>query len=158
MFRELARKKQKIDTKECVHILKTDLRGVLSVLGDEGYPYGMPMTHWYCEEDGCLYFHSGKKGHRIDAMRRMDKASYCVLDKGTKIEGDWALEFKSVIVFGRIEEVTDQERLIEICRRLSYKFTDDESYIENEIKKFGTGTLVFALRPESITGKRVTES
>ena len=52
MFREIVRKKQQIPTAECIEILRTQLRGVLSVNGDDGYPYGMPMNHWYCEADG----------------------------------------------------------------------------------------------------------
>ena len=61
MFREMARRKQQISEAECVELLKNEKRGVLSVLGDDGYPYGMPINHFYDEEDGCLYFHSGKR-------------------------------------------------------------------------------------------------
>ena len=102
MFRELSRKKQALSREECLQILIRQPRGVLSVLGDDGYPYGMPMDHWYCEEDGCLYFHSGKKGHKMDAMARYDKVSYCVYDQGEYREGDWAPYIRSVIVFGRV--------------------------------------------------------
>ena len=56
MFRELARKKKQITTEECIQVLKNEKRGVLSVLGDADYPYGMPMNHWYNEEDGKIYF------------------------------------------------------------------------------------------------------
>ena len=82
----------------------------MSVIGDEGYPYGMPLNHWYCEEDGKLYFHGGMKGHRIDAVERCDKVSFCVYDEGYKKEGEWALNINSVIVFGRIAKVTDEEK------------------------------------------------
>ena len=54
MFREMLRSRQQLTQKECVNILKTELRGVLSVLGDDGYPYGVPVNHYYCEEDGKL--------------------------------------------------------------------------------------------------------
>ena len=143
---------------ECLEILKTERRGVLSVLGDGGYPYGMPLNHWYCETDGKLYFHSGKTGHKIDALRACGKASYCVLDGGTHREGEWALNFRSVIVFGRVEFVEDHEKALEISRQLSYQFTQDEAYIQNEIRQFGAGVLCFALVPEQICGKRVNES
>lgn len=65
MFRDLERKHLQISMEACVQVLKRETRGVLSVLGDDGYPYGMPMNHWYNEEDGCLYFHCGKTGHRF---------------------------------------------------------------------------------------------
>ena len=73
-------------------------------------------------------------------------------------EGDWALNIKSVIVFGRVELLEDRDQIYEIARRLSRKFTDDEAYIEHEIEKSGPGTLMFALVPEHMTGKLVNEA
>ncbi len=112
----------------------------------------------YCEEDGKLYFHGGKSGHKIDAMKLHDKASFCVYDEGFRKEGDWALNIKSVIVFGRIEFIEDRETVYRISAELSRKFTKDEDYIQNEINRSGPGTLMFALIPEHITGKIVNES
>ena len=157
MFRELMRPGQAVPREECVEILEQQLRGVLSVQGDDGYPYGIPLNHYYCPEDGRLYFHSGKKGHKADAIRRCDKASFCVWDEGVRNEGEWALNFRSVIVFGRIEIVEDPEKLADIARRLSRKFTDDEEFIKFEIGRSGPHTLMFALVPEHMTGKRVRE-
>ena len=158
MFREMLRKKQQLPEEECIEILKNELRGVLSVIGDDDYPYGMPINHFYCEEDGKIYFHSGRKGHKIDAMKSHAKASFCVYDQGFRREGEWALNIRSVIVFGRIEFIEDREKIYEIARRLSHKFTDDEEYIEHEIVRSGLGTLMFALVPEHMTGKLVNEA
>ena len=158
MFRPMLRKKQQLPEEECLELLRREPRGVLSVLGDEGYPYGVPINHYYCPEDGRLYFHSGKTGHKIDAIRQMDKASFCVYDSGFRREGEWALNIRSVIVFGRIEMVEDTARIYEIARRLSRKFTDAEDYIEQEIARSGPGTLMFALNIEHMTGKLVNES
>ncbi len=157
-FRTLTRIKKQIPEEECIRLLKEELRGVLSLIGDGGYPYGMPLDHFYNEEDGKLYFHSGKKGHKIDAMRENPKASYCVMDQGYREEGEWALNIKSVIVFGHIEIIEDTDTIYEISRRLSYKFTDDTEYIEREIRESGPGTFMFALVPEHICGKLVKEA
>ena len=158
MFRPMLRQKQQLSETECLELLKTELRGVLSVLGDEDYPYGIPLNHYYCEEDGKLYFHSGKQGHKLDALRRHPKASFCVYDRGFRREGEWALNIQSVIVFGRVEIVEDHEVALEICRKLSRKFTPDERYIEDEVKSAGHRVLVFALVPEHISGKLVNEA
>ena len=158
MFRKMVRSHLAISEQECIEVLKNEPRGVLSVLGDDDYPYGMPMDHWYCEEDGCLYFHSGMAGHKIDAMKRHDKVSYCVYDKGFVREGEWALNIRSVIIFGRIRVVEDHDRAMEIVRKLSLKYTDDTDYIEREIVSAGKRTLVFALVPEHMSGKLVNES
>jgi nitroimidazol reductase NimA-like FMN-containing flavoprotein (pyridoxamine 5'-phosphate oxidase superfamily) len=158
MFRDMLRIKQQLTTEECIEILTAEPRGVLSVLGDEGYPYGMPMNHWYCEENGHLYFHSGMKGHKVDAIRNHEKVSFCVYDQGFRRDGEWALNIKSVIVFGRIRVLDDQEKAIEIIRQLSYKYTSDAEYIEREIRAAGTRTLCLELIPEHMTGKLVNES
>ncbi|MBQ9238659.1 MAG: pyridoxamine 5'-phosphate oxidase family protein [Treponema sp.] len=158
MFRNMRRIRQQLSDAECIAILKNELRGVLSVLGDDDWPYGMPLNHWYCEADGVLYFHGGTSGHKIDAVTKHDKASFCVYDTGERRAGDWALHFRSVIVFGRVKIIADREKTLEICRQLSAKFTSDTAYIEDEIQQAGDAVLCFALIPEHITGKRVKES
>ena len=158
MFRELQRKNKQISMEECTELLKKETRGVLSVLGDDDYPYGMPMNHWYNEEDGKIYFHCGKSGHRLDALRKCNKVSFCTYDSGYREEGDWALHVKSVIVFGTMEIIDDMDTIADIARKLSYKFTQDEEYIRTEIEKYAKATLLLQLTPEHICGKQITES
>lgn len=158
MFRELVRKNKQLSQEDCVHVLKTETRGVLSVLGDDDYPYGMPMNHWYNEEDGAIYFHCGNVGHRLDALRRHDKVSFCVYDPGYRKDGDWALYVKSVIVFGRMEILDDMDTIVDIATKLSHKFTQDEAYIQEEIRLHAHRTLLLRLTPEHICGKLVKES
>ena len=158
MFRELLRKNKEISEEECIRILKTEKRGVLSVNGDNGYPYGMPMNHWYNEEDGKIYFHCGKAGHRLDALQKDSKASFCVYDEGCRSSDFWALNIKSVIVFGKIEIIDEQDKIIDITTKLSYKFTQDDAYIQKEIEQAAHRTLLLVLTPEHICGKSVTEA
>jgi len=157
-FRPMLRLKQQLSGAECLELLQTQKRGVLSVCGDGGYPYGIPLNHWYSEEDGCLYFHCGKVGHKLDALKRSGKCSFCVMDDGERKEGDWALTFRSVVVFGKVRFVDDPEKLERVCRALSGKFTDDQAYIDDEVRRFAAATTCFALVPEHITGKRVHEA
>lgn len=158
MFRDLLRKKQQLTEEDCIDLLIHETRGVLSVLGDDGYPYGMPMNHYYCAEDGRIYFHCGKVGHRLDALRGHDKVSFCVYDHGSREEGEWALHVRSVIVFGRITVIDDMEKIIPISAALSRKFTHDEAYIQREVEQYAANTLLLCLTPEHICGKSVTES
>lgn len=158
MFRDLLRKNKQLTEKECIEILQKETRGVLSVNGDGGYPYGMPMNHYYNEEDGKIYFHCGKMGHRLDALRSNGKASFCTYDNGTPLADHWVLTVKSVIVFGKIEIIDDLAKIIEITTKLSHKFTNDDAYIQAEIKSFADKTLLLSLTPEHISGKTVTES
>lgn len=158
MFRELTRKKQVLSRETCVELLKTETRGVLSVIGDGGYPYGTPMNHYYCEEDGCIYFHCGRKGHRLDALRACDRVSFCVYDEGYRREGEWALNVRSVVVFGRMEIIDDPDEVIRLVTPLCHKFTDDEDYIRRELTQSTKATLLLKLTPEHICGKLVNEA
>ena len=158
MFREVARKKQILTSEQVVKILKEEKRGVLSVCGENGYPYGLPINFWYNEENGYIYFHSGKKGHKNDAISSDNKVSFCVYDEGYKKDGEWSLNIGSVIVFGRMHIVENSEKSAQIFRSLSLKFTSDKEYIESEIEKFAKDTICYELQPEHITGKIVNES
>ena len=158
MFRELLRKNQQLSAEECIEVLTNETRGVLSVIGDDEYPYGVPLNHFYNIDDGCIYFHCGKIGHKLDSIKRNDKVSFCVYDKGYKENDDWAFNVKSVIVFGRVDLIEDINFVTDITRKLCYKFTQDEEYIAEEIRKYVANTLLIKLTPEHICGKIVKEA
>ena len=158
MFREMRRIRQQISREECVEILKHEPRGVLSVIGDDGYPYGIPLNHWYNEENGRLYFHGGRSGHRVDAVKACDKVCYCVYDEGYRREGEWALNIRSVVIFGRMHPVEDETLIRKICSDLTRKFTDDEEYLRKEMEKDLSRVLCLELVPEHMTGKLVNEA
>jgi len=158
MFRKMRRFKQQITNGECISILKEQPRGILSVIGDDGYPYGIPLSHYFDEESGKIYFHGAGEGHKIDSVRKCDKVSFCVCDEGYRNEGEWALNIRSVIVFGRIREITDVEEKTEICRKIGHKFTDDDEYIEDDIRRNAQRVLCLEITIEHMTGKLVNES
>lgn len=158
MFRELIRKKQAMTNEECIEVLKTETRGVLCMSGDDDYPYGLPMNFWYDEETGHIYFHGSKRGHKIDSITRNDKVSFCVYDKGYRLEGEWPYHVKSVIIFGRIRRVEDPKKVETFLRNLCAKFTDDKEYAEKEIAAAATRVQCLEIVPEHMTGKHVTEN
>ena len=156
MFRPLRRIKQQLTNAECVKILKDEPRGVLSVLGDDDYPYALPMNFYYDESENRIYFHSGKNGHKMDAIEKHDKVSFCVYDKGFHKDGHWSLNIRSVIVFGRIRQMGNWSP--DTIRALSLKYTQDTDYIEKEIETSSKNTAVLALEIEYMTGKLVNEA
>ena len=156
MFRELTRKKQKLSPAACKEILKQEVRGVLAVNGDDGYPYALPINFYFDEESNRIYFHSGRVGHKLDAIASSEKVSFCVYDKGCRKDGHWSLNIRSVIVFGRMHVADDwsDERMVDFCKR----YTDDMDYIYSEIEKFRSNTVMLCLEIEHMTGKLVNEA
>ena len=155
---KMRRFKQQITDEQCIEVLKNAKRGVLSLIGEDGYPYSLPINQWYCEEDGKIYFHGAKEGHKIDAIKACDKVSLCTWDGGYRKDDDWALNINSVIVFGRIKLVEDEDIAIKICTNLIKKFTDDEEYLQKELKNALPRVQCLELIPEHMTGKLVNES
>ena len=158
MFRKMRRIKQQIGDSECIAVLKAETRGVLSLVGDNGYPYAVPMNHWYCEEDGKLYFHGAREGQKIDLIKENNKVCYTVYDKGYSKDGEWSLNVKSVIILGEITPVTDGEKAKKICTALCRKFTDDEEYLKKELESALLRVLCLELTPVHMTGKLVNEA
>ena len=96
MFRKMRRSKQELPEEECIEMLTNEPRGFLALLGDEDYPYVIPMSHVYV--DGKIYFHGAQKGHKNDAVKKYSKCSYCVMDSGVRKDGD--IFFNSSIQVG----------------------------------------------------------
>ena len=158
MFRQMRILNQQISDAQCLEILKKEKRGVLSLLGDDGYPYGIPLNHFFSEEDNKIYFHCAKEGHKIDAIKNYEKASFCVYDSGYRKDGEWFLNINSVIIFGKIRLVTDLEITRKICINLVQKFTDDEKYLEKELQNALPRVQCLEFEIEHMTGKLVNES
>ena len=160
MFRTMRRFKQQISEEECIRILQEEKRGILSMHGEDGYPYGIPMNHWYNPENGKLYFHCAKTGHKLDAIRKNDKVSYCVYDQGFRKDSDWALNIRSVVIFCRariVDEAEDDLRrriAVGLCR----KFTDDEAFLQKELANAMPRAAFLELTIDHMTGKLVNES
>ena len=159
MFRELTRINQRMPTEDCIQLLKNETRSVLSVLGDDDYPYGAPINHFYDEESGKIYFHVGTQfSHRNESIRKHNKVSLCVYDQGYKNDGEWFYNVKSVIVFGTVSIIEDKETVKDISVKLCRKFGVSQEYIDDEIRNHLHRTILLELTPEHISGKFVKEA
>lgn len=125
MFRELRRKRQALSNEVCSEILHRGTSGVLALAGDEGYPYAVPISYVYDGEK--LYFHSAKAGHKLDAILREPKASFCVIDQDQIVLEEYTTYFRSVIAFGRIRILEDEEEKRAAIEKLALKYAPDDS-------------------------------
>ena len=123
MFRAMRRKKQQLSEKECRAVLERGTSGVLAVSGDDGYPYAVPLSYVYTE--GKLFFHSAKSGHKIDAIMRSGKASFCVVDQDQIVPEEYTTYFRSVIAFGN--ENSGRRQCETSCQMLDVKCAPDDS-------------------------------
>ena len=156
MFREMRRSKQQLPREVAVEILERNTSGVLALSGDEGYPYAVPMSYVYA--DGKIYFHSAKNGHKIDAIQRNEKASFCVIDQDQIVPEKYTTFFRSVIVFGRLRLVEDMEEMRRIAAALAMKYSADfKEGIPKEINASIRNMAVLELTIDHITAKEAIE-
>lgn len=157
MFREMRRRKQQRTDEECIRILQQEKRGVLALISEDGYPYAIPMNFLYDEEDGCLYFHCARQGHKIDAICACDKACFTTHDEGWQEEGDWSYHVTSVVAFGRIELVDDPDTTWEKARALGLKYYPTVEGVDREMELAAKRVQMLRLRIDHLTGKLVHE-
>lgn len=155
MFRPMRRINQELEIGECETLISQSARGNLAVLGDEDYPYIIPLDYVYF--DGKIYFHGALEGHKVDSIRKHDKVSFLIVDDGVKNGDNWWLTFKSVICFGKIREVCDKELTLRILGLFGDKYFPESVNTQDEIQKHIDHTLILELTIEHISGKLVNE-
>lgn len=162
MFREMRRARQQLGREECDEVLGGAMRGVMAFLGDDDYPYAVPLDYLYAPEEARLYFHGARVGHKVDAMRAHDKASFCVMDEGRPTAKRFGLDVRSVICFGRLRSIDDQDEAREVSRRLGMRYlgsvypsADD---VEQEVAHSGGRVFCYYLQIEHMSGKLVNEA
>lgn len=157
MFRDMRRKKQLLSPEETAAVLRRGTSGVLALSGDGGYPYAVPISYVYDGEK--IYFHCAKSGHKLDAIRRSDKASFCVIDQDQIVPEEYTTYFRSVIVFGRIHILEDDAGKRAAIEKLAVKYTPDgtEEGREAAIQRDWTPLCMLEMTVERVTGKEAIE-
>ena len=155
-FRDMRRKRQQLSESESIGILQKATSGTLALLGDNGYPYTVPISYVYHE--GKLYFHSALSGHKVDAIRQCDKASFCVIEQDDVQPKKYTIFFRSVIAFGRIHVIEDEAEKLSTARILGNRYNpnDDES-LKKEIESGLSRMLMIRFDIEHLTGKEAIE-
>lgn len=155
MFREMRRKRQELTKEECTAVLERGSSGVLAVLGDGGYPYAVPLSYAY--ENKKLWFHCALEGHKLDAIKREEKASFCVIDQDRVIPQEYTTYFRSVIAFGRVHILEGQEKRAAL-EALAAKYSPAQvEGRKEEIERFFTHLCMLELVIQHMTGKVAKE-
>ena len=155
-FREMRRKRQQLSDAESLDILKKSTAGTLALLGDGGYPYAVPISYVYT--DGALFFHSALSGHKVDAIRSCDKASFCVIEQDSVKPELYTTFYRSVIAFGRIHIIEDEADRLAAARLLGNKYNPNhDEALQKELESGFARMLVIRFDIEHITGKEAIE-
>lgn len=157
MFRPVRKKRNEISVEEAKALLHTSRRGILSVNGDDGYPYAIPINYFYDEANAKIYFHGSRVGHKVDALKRCDKICFTVVGSETVKEEAWAPYVKSAVVFGHCHMIEDPEETLTTLKRFAMKYYPDEPTADEEIERSVKAVQMFEIEIEHISGKEVQE-
>ena len=157
MFRKIRRVKNEISVEAAKELLRNNKRGALAVNGDNGYPYAIPIDFYYDEDENRIYFHSARRGHKIDSIKADDKVCFTTWDDGYLVEGDWAYHVSSCVVFGRASLVTDTDIALEKIRKFAMKYYPTAEEVDAEIRKSFAAAQMVMIDIEHISGKKVHE-
>lgn len=157
MFREMRRKRQALSPEENAAVLRRGTSGVLALSGDNDYPYAVPVSYVYDGEK--LYFHCAKSGHKLDAIRRNAKASFCVIDQDRVIPEEYTSYFRSVIVFGKIQIIEDEDKKRMAIEKLAVKYApqDNPGGRKKAIEREWKPLCMLEMTIDHITGKEAIE-
>lgn len=157
MFREMRRKNQLLSESDAAAILRAGTHGVLAAAGDDGYPYAVPMSYVYTA-DGRLFFHWARSGHKLDAVLREPKASFCVVGQDVIVPEHYTTHFSSVIAFGRVRVLTDDAERLAALLALAEKYTPgDPAGCRKEAEGALSRVCIAELVIEHLTGKEAIE-
>jgi len=151
----MRKSKQLLSAEDTAAVMGRCTSGVLACLGDDGYPYTVPVNYVYFNNK--VYFHSAKSGHKIDAVKKNPKVSFAVIDKDSIVSNEYTSYFRSVIVFGRARIVEGDEWL-EAFRALVEKFSGDQPEESKHKEIEGCKrSYIIAIDVEHMTGKEAIE-
>lgn len=155
-MREMRRGRQALSREECDAVLERGTSGVLALAGDGGWPYAVPLS--YAWQDGKLYFHCATAGHKLDAVRADNRASFCVIDRDEVIPEKYTTYYRSVIVFGRIRELDDPAEKLRAIQALAAKYRPGfEAERQAEIDGAWDRLLMLELSAGEVAGKQAVE-
>ena len=153
MFPSMRRARQALPPEECDEILRRGTSGVLALSGADGYPYALPISYVY---DGTqIYFHCARTGHKLDAIARNPKVSFCVIGQDMVAPLEYTTHYRSVIAFGRMTLVEDTGEKRSALEQLGVKYAPMDSARNRAayIEKDWDGVQVLKLTIQHLTGK-----
>lgn len=150
-MRKMRKKNREIEIKEAITLLSKGDYGILSTIGKNGQPYGVPLNYVY--KDNSLYFHCARTGHKLENIENNPKVSFCVVGETNILPAEFSTEYESVIAFGVASEAQGEERISALqwlIEKYSPGFIEEgKIYIEKKNKT----TTVIKIEISHISGK-----
>lgn len=151
-MKELRRKDKQISIEEAGDLLTGAEYGILSTVGADGQPYGLPLNYVY--KNNSIYFHCALIGHKLDNLESNPKVSFCVVGDTKVLPSEFSTNFISTVAFGVASEVQGEERydgFLWLLEKYSPEYIEEgKKYID----KMGQVTKLIKIEVQHISGKK----
>ncbi len=154
MFRKIRKIKNEIDKDAVDSLLRSCRRGVLSMNGEDGYPYAIPVNYYYDEANQKIYFHGAKAGYKVDCLNSCDKVCFTVFGNESIKDLEWAPYVQSVVVFGRCHLVDTNN---EVLKTFMMKYYPNVDLVDKVIEEDSKFVQMYEISIEHKSGKQVQE-
>ena len=152
MNKQVRRKQQVLDNEQILEVLKNNTSGVLSLIDEQGNPYGVPLNYTYY--DGKLLFHSLKVGYKVDLIKHNGKCAFTIIDSDKIVKEEYTSYYKSVIIQGTIKVIEDKETILKYINIFTDKFVPGHKMERDEVIKSSMSALaMLELTIEEWSGK-----
>lgn len=151
MFREMRRQDRSVTLERAFEILKEADYGTLTLFGDDGYPYGVPVNHVVV--DNAIYFHAATEGKKLDSIHKNNRVGFTAVAYDELVPEKLSTKYASVIVMGTASIADDSEKrkaLVEIMKRFAPDYMKLGEKSSNS--SFGR-TAIIKITIDHITGK-----
>ena len=150
MLRDMRRRDREVSEDEAREILGRAEYGVLATVGQDGWPYAVPLNHALL--GNLLYIHCALEGHKLENLANEGRVSYCAVASAAVMPSMLSTLYESVVVFGRAALVTDPAEIRKAMALLIGRFFGD-SKAEDVLDTCGAEFAVIRIEIERITGK-----
>jgi len=153
----MRRNVQALSREESLAVLDRGTSGVLALLGDGDYPYAVPLS--YVRRGDTLLFHCARSGHKLDAIRRHSKASFCVIDRDQVVPEEYTTYFRSVIAFGTVRILEEEKEVRAAIQALALRYApeDSEEGRDRSIEKDYDRLCMLEMTVQHLSGKQAKE-
>ena len=146
------KEKEILDREEMESIIRSALVCRLAFSVDDN-PYVVPLNFGY--RDNCLYFHSARKGKKIDMIRSNNRVCFEVDVDLEPVRAekacDWSMKYRSVIGYGRaflVEDVEEKKRALDLI--VEHYSGSAHGYRKSLVERIA----IIKVQVESMTGKQ----
>lgn len=150
-MREIRRKDREISTEAASELLATAEYGILSTVGADGEPYGVPLN--YVWRDQHIYFHCATSGHKLDNIAAHSRVSFCVVGQTRLLPELFATAYESAIACGLATEAQGEERAAALVWLLEKYCPDYVTEGKEYITRKDPVTAVIKIKVDQVSGK-----